>query len=60
MRFVISAGRRIGSQLGFPSVGISMNELIQDIEQDQVQSFRSAENTLMFNIAPVCPFKISI
>lgn len=57
--FIVSAGRRITSRLDIPSVRESMSELLEDVELEQVRSFRSAERKVVLYIAPVRSFQIS-
>jgi serine/threonine protein kinase len=57
--FIVSAGRRIIDRLDITSVRASITELLEEIELEQVQSFRSAERKVMFYIAPVRSFRVS-
>lgn len=58
--FIVSAGRRIIDRLDIPSVRATISELLENIELEQVRSFRSAERKIVFYIAPVRSFSLSL
>ena len=56
--FIISSGQRIVNRLNIPSIRISINELLKEVELKQVRSFRSAERKVVFYIAPVRSLRV--